>query len=230
MALFPLSDLLTTLSDNITKALRVRGEVKIDQTTPGTTNAVVVTGNLPKLRVVDPATGNPVEVTAIQDGSGDWVLRIVDASPYTGSKKAIPVVSTLSQTVNVLASGTQTFTITPPAGELWRVKLLGVDVPIPAGGASGTQLIQLFYSNASSALNTIADITSVYSAKVVVRGNIPLTKSSCTPPTDGDFADQIRSIAITTDNPLLIVYSNLTNVSQTGTIGIKLVKEIEYIG
>lgn len=68
------------------------GKVGVDQTTDGTTNRVVAKisqtagENLVQLsgsiRAEDPATGNPVNVTAAQDGSGKWVLRTVDAAPF----------------------------------------------------------------------------------------------------------------------------------------------------
>jgi len=36
----------------------------------------------------DPATGNPVELTAVQDDNEDWVLRIVDAAPFAYDQTA----------------------------------------------------------------------------------------------------------------------------------------------
>lgn len=175
-------------------------------------------------------TGESVELTAVQDLNGEWVLRTVNSSPYMGSKKAIPSVSTLNKTVNVSAGGNEVITIQPPVGEIWRVKLLGVDIPIPVGATSGTHSFQLFYSASNSAMNTIAEITSNFSTKLAIRANSPFNKTTCTPTNESDFSEQIRSIAITNENPLVLVYFNLTNVAQSGILGIKLVKEIEYIG
>ena len=187
----------------------------------------------------DITSGASVELSSTEDTGGKNVLRIVDASPFAYDdttetlsvrpKKALPAMVTLSETVNVAASGTKTFTLTPAANEIWRIRQISLDVPVPSGGGSGSHVIQGMYLVTNSTLNEVFTISNAFGAKIVIRGNNPLTKNNSYPTTDGDFADQIRNIVISAANPFIILYTNLTDVAQTGTIGLKILYEIEYV-
>jgi hypothetical protein len=188
----------------------------------------------------DPATGETVEVTAVQDNDGEWVFRMVDASPVaydqatdtikTKSKKSLPAIQTLSQTVNITAGSNKQFTIAPPAGEIWHIKLIGLDAPAPSGASSGSHVAEFYYTDISTSVNQVLSIANVFGSKITIRANVPFSKSSALPASDGDFSSAIRNISCSASNPLIILYTNLTNVAQTGTIGLKVVKEIEYVG
>lgn len=185
------------------------------------------------------ADGLAKAITVVQDTNGDWVLRMVDAAPFAYDeatdtkkimpKKALPEIQTLSETVNIAPSGNRTFTIQPPIGELWHIKHLSIDIPVPTGATSGSTILDALYSSISSNLNQIFTISNAFGAKVVIRGSYPLTKNNNYPISDTDFARSIQNIVCSNENPLLLLYTNLTNATQTGTIGLKIVKEIEYI-
>lgn len=187
----------------------------------------------------DQATNNQVPLTAVQDKNGNWVLRIVDAAPFAYDEtldalkqkplKSMPAMDTLSQVVNVAAGGNKTFTITPPTGELWHIKMISLDIPVATGATTGSQVIEGFFTTAATSLNQFLSVVSNASTKIVIRSNQPMTKTSSYPP-DPEFANQIRSTVISNSNPLILVYSNLTDVAQTGTIGLKILKVIEKVG
>lgn len=187
----------------------------------------------------DQATDKSVPLTAVQDENGNWVLRTVDAAPFAYDEKldalkqkalkSMPPMDTLSQVVNVAAGGSKIFTITPPAGELWHIKMISMDIPVATGATTGSQVIEGFFSTAATSLNQFLSVVSNAQTKIVVRSNQPMTKTSSFPP-DPEFANQIRNAVISNSNPLILVYTNLTDVAQTGTIGLKVLKIIEKVG
>jgi len=63
----------------------------------------------PKLIGRDPLTGDPVELTAVQDNDGNWVLRTVDSAPF-----AYNVIADAKRGLNVNVSGAEIFTLATP--------------------------------------------------------------------------------------------------------------------
>ncbi|KIL38302.1 hypothetical protein SD70_27185 [Gordoniibacillus kamchatkensis] len=145
-------------------------------------------------------------------------------------RKAKVISATYDQVLNTAASGITTITITPPVGELWRIKVLAISAPAPAGAASGTHLFEIRSGVASSSYNAVMSAKSNFGDPATILDNyITSGTSSKIPTTEQAQQQAILNLVATNDSPLSIVYSNATNVTQTGTAIIRMVREVEYV-
>lgn len=179
-------------------------------------------------------------LSATTDDEGKGVLRIVDAAPFAydaGSERLkvqsqrVLEMQVLDNTLNVAAAGSHTVTVTPPAGEIWRVKMLGMNTPAPSGAASGTHKVEL-YSGISANVNEYMMFQAIsnYADNVRLRMNTAFTATSAVTPTDQAVQIAVlTSIVISEDIPLQIKYTNSTNATATGNWAIKLLVEKETV-
>jgi hypothetical protein len=223
------------VSEPANQATTTTGTVAIDQATPGTTNNVTTEGKAAHDAV---ASGNPVQVGGVYRvadpavADGDSASLRVNAKgeaivQLSGRKHTLPVFVDASQVLNVAAAGSTSITITPPAGELWKILNLYVSVPIPSGGGSGTHTLVL--SNVSSSGPSIISGNSVFGTAITLSRGYFSTATTPNPTLPADQQRMLHRQRFSNASPLAIVYLNDTNVTQTGTITIKYVKEVEYI-
>lgn len=183
-------------------------------------------------------TAQPMSLIAV---NGDHVLRVVDAAPFAYDKptdslrirpkRALPAITpmSISPAGGVAAGAGYTFTLTPPVGEIWRIRSLGVDIPAPVGAASGSHFFNGFYGSAATALNQIFSISNAFGGNIKIFANSPITKNYNIPTEALAFVNTLSSLVCSNACPLVLLYTNATNVAQTGILGLTVVKEIEYV-
>jgi hypothetical protein len=131
--------------------------------------------------------------------------------------------------MNVAASGSVTYTITPPVGEIWRLKMLRVKIPLIAASTGNHTLYirqgasTLDGSLMSCVIAGTADLSLLYNC---FQGTVV----SAAPSTAEGQIRLIQGIVVTSECPLYVVYNNGTGTTQAGTSVIKLIKEVEYYG
>lgn len=205
-------------------------------------------GALDAAAVVDPAAASAALSQLLRgvlkqmqgNGTGSLpvagTMSISQATPGTSNgvtingRKASVVSSVYDQTLNVAAGGNTTITITPGAGELWRIKNMGLEIAQPAGASSGTHEIRIYVGNVDERQRVLRDITAYTVAIVIISNAISNAQSTGTWPTSE--AAQIASlsnVAVTAASPLKLWYSNSTNAAQTGTLYLAITKEVEQI-
>jgi hypothetical protein len=179
-----------------------------------------------------PAGTNIIGKTVPVDADGDE--KFTDANPanmkLTG-RKLVVATGTYDQALNVSASGgTATITITPPAGELWRVKGLYINLAPPSGATSGTHEIRVYQLSETVLFYLYA--ASNYGDQIRIRGgyiDVATATNGKLPTTEQAQQNAILNLVATNDVPLGIFYKNSTDVAQTNTLNIFVAREVEYI-
>lgn len=120
-------------------------------------------------------------------------------------------------TFNVSApatSGAATITITPPPGEIWRIKVLTAHMPIITGGASGDHALYATLGEINNGRSWLTTVSAAYSTVCTL--------------SDKKLTDEY----IVSENvPLVLFYANTSNVAVTSkTMEVYIVKEVEYVG
>lgn len=152
----------------------------------------------------------------------------LDDVQLSGRKLAV-VSAAYDELLNVAAAGTVTVTITPPAGELWRIKDLYISAPAPSGAASGTHAL-LIYPYGNDLKYTVLTLDSTFGNAVTIARNYAFVATSASVPNDLNAQMRaILNIVVTNSCPLRIHYANNTNVLQSGTLSINVAREVEYI-
>jgi hypothetical protein len=138
--------------------------------------------------------------------------------------------------LNVAAGGNTVVTITPPAGELWRVKALRLAISTPSGSTSGTHTLaaavgqvggsgfdstHILLSGISNFGDNISTAYNYISTATATNGKYPTTEQA--------QMQAIQNMVLTSEAPLYLQYVNNTNATQTGTLTIRLTREVEYI-
>lgn len=135
-----------------------------------------------------------------------------------------------SQVLNVLAGGNVNITITPPLGELWRIKgLPRAQVNGPSGATTGTHTLSI-RSGQNSYNNTLLTASWPFGSTAGIFANAFSTGATSPFPStvDGQIMT-IQGLVATNAAPLYIYYANNTDVTQSQSITIELIKEVEYI-
>ena len=147
----------------------------------------------------------------------------------TGRKAKIDSAS-YDQVLNVAASGSTIITITPPAGELWKIKNLYFDILGPAGATSGTHIIEVTYGPTYDPKRRIMALTSNFDKRIRLQDNMPHADvTTKTPNNDAIIQSNVLSFILSNAVPLILRYVNNTNATQTGTLAIMVTREVEYI-
>ena len=169
-------------------------------------------------------------ISVVDDGSGEYVLRIVDAAPFaydavTGALK-IEIVAdsygTDHKGVNiaesVAASGSHVVTIVPPAGREWELLVLGVSYAAPAGATSGVHTLFVRYGE-QVAGSTLFTLSSPYSAALLIYSGFGTVTGTLNPTDKNQIISMLRGIRISNDAPLYLRYENATDVANAGVKG-----------
>lgn len=171
------------------------------------------------------------ELTAIR--TTDGIKKIEETVPVElkGSNVKVPVPLVLDQTLNMTSGATKTVAITPPDGEIWRVKLLRIDVPAPSGATTGSHLLNLRYGGNATQYN-ILTAASLYGDPISISYNTIRTATASGGKLPADEMQQqqaILSLVLSSECPLIVQYQNSNDGTQTGTLTLRIVREVEYI-
>lgn len=145
-------------------------------------------------------------------------------------RKASLASSNYNQVLNVAANGATTVTVTPPVGELWRIRGLYLNIPAPSGATTGYHYLVGMSFGTDPLQNSKFRLQSSYNKDMQVRYNtFALADLQQIPSSEQGQIDLINSLVITNANPLSLFYQNLTDVLQNGTFTIRVDREVEYI-
>ncbi len=165
---------------------------------------------------------------------GVYVPLQVDAggvvqTALTGRKLAVEI-GEYSQVLSVAAtSGTALITITPPVGELWRLRTLTLWVVTPTGATTGSHSVQVRAGVNDSDYNILLANTA-FGTTIEIAGNyIKAATVEKRPTTEQAQQMAILSAVVTNAKPLYFLYTNNTDVIQTNTLTIKVAREVEYL-
>ncbi|CAM4186034.1 hypothetical protein L1N85_11390 [Paenibacillus alkaliterrae] len=159
-------------------------------------------------------------------------------NPVTGKlltelsgRKAKVEKQSYDQVLNVVANGSVYFNYTPPAGELWRLKLLRIYVPAPASATSGEHEVSVVLdSDGNNYHNGVIFLKSGYAGAISSFYNvIEIASLNKIPATEIAQMQAMQNIVATNAQPFSINYINRTNVTQSQTAIIRMVREVEYI-
>lgn len=187
--------------------------------------------------IASPDTAEKYTVPASQwfkNASGLWVpVSATDRLPVdaqvTGRKLALPAPGNYDQVLNIAVSGSTAIAITPSAGEIWRVKLLRISLPAPVGAGSGNHNC-VIRMGANEVNYTVLGATANYNQPITVTYNhFDSTTTSEAPTSESDQQRAINNLVASNTLPLYVVIGNFTNVIQSGTVTLRLIKEVEYI-
>lgn len=184
--------------------------------------------------ILSKLTDLETEIEAIK--STDGIKRIDETVPVqlTGSNVKVAK-GQYDQTVTVAPGGSTRISVIPPPGELWRIKGLYINVPAVAGASGGIH--QLILTRSPSLISEYA----LLNARSLASDQIRLSYNQVTIATDTNSqpipssseAQQraIQSLVLTNEEPLVIYYtvSSSAEASQTGSISIAVVREVESI-
>ncbi len=145
----------------------------------------------------------------------------------TGRNLAVESGDFTTESLSVAPAGTHTVTISPSAGELWRIKLIRFTISAPLSAGSGTHSIAIVVDSTSYGIFAIA--TAPYNKSCGFSRNVLLADNTGSPSTNPEIQHNIASLICSADNPLKILYTNNTNAIQTFPIQIFMVWEVEYI-
>lgn len=177
-----------------------------------------------------------VEVTdvTIKDATtGDNKLKVnADGSilaQVTGRKIALPANTNYGAALNIAAGGNASITITPPSGEIWRIKAITGEMAAPAGAGSGTYTVTLRLGAASSAANMM-QIAIAYNVGLQMRYNqVSNAVVSVLPATAPEQRAILSNLVISATCPLIFYFANATDVALAQTPVLFISKEVEYI-
>jgi hypothetical protein len=172
-------------------------------------------------KLADPATQATLAAVLAQLQSG--------VTPVTvNGRKAGVAVGSFDQTLNVAAGGSAIITITPTAGELWRIKMLRLYVPVPSGATSGSHGTVVGVGTPGVDYSSL-QITSLYNKGIAITNNVINASDDSKPFDEMSQILAITNIVLTNAQPLKIYYNNNTNAAQTENMALRVTREVEYI-
>ena len=127
----------------------------------------------------------------------------------------------------VAAAATDDIEITPPKGLIYVIAGVEVSIPDPAGSASGNHSLYV-YNKFFSVDSTYFDLKSNAGGAIYIQNDTGLIADTENP---GAGSDQFKAILgersiVNNDYPLVVRYSNQTDVSQTGTRTVKIMFKV----
>lgn len=165
-------------------------------------------------------------LSVVDDVNGSGVLKVVDAAPvaYNDIKNAINVsqvaksmrVETLNynKVFNVAPGGIDTITVTPPAGEMWRITGIQLAIPGPVGAASGTHSVEIGNPYMPDVFARVTFTGIIYVRQHRFEGALLELR-----PSGVDEVTRLLQKGVATNGmPFTIRYYNNTNVAQTGNL------------
>lgn len=142
----------------------------------------------------------------------------------TGSKGSLAS-SDYDQTLNVAAGSAVSVNITPPLGELWRVKGLYLRVLAPTGATTGTHYLGVRMGDADR--GEVLRGTTAHNKLLYMIDNSWFTDVDTKAPSDQ--ANAVRNLVCSNAVPLSVRYSNNTDALQNQALWIRVIREVEYI-
>jgi len=131
--------------------------------------------------------------------------------------------------LNCPASAYQTITITPASGQMWKKIQLYLDILAPAGATTGYHTVEI-RQGVNSVNYDAALFLSTYSNEIKVIANSLTTTGQTVIPSDATaMAVSLKGVRVTNTFPLYISYYNGTDVTQSQTMSIDIVREVETI-
>jgi len=153
-----------------------------------------------------------------------------DANPgsmkLTGRRIALPAPGNYDQTLDVSPGGTATITVTPPAGEIWRIWMVTITIPAIAG-STGTHRFRLrvgINNDYGNLLSLSADYSSSLSYTYRILGT-----GTAVPPDTAEQQRAVIGLPVSSNCPLYLFYNNDSDASQTGSCVLQIIREVEYI-
>jgi hypothetical protein len=150
----------------------------------------------------------------------------------SGSKRRLDS-SNYDQILNLTTGNSTTITITPPLGEIWRIKNLYINIPAPVGGTAGTHYVLVHGYGGSPIKNSLLYASSNYGDAIQIRYNTILSATAAAgknPTTEQAQQAAILGLSITNAEPLKLYYNNgATGGLQSATINITVDREVETI-
>lgn len=162
---------------------------------------------------VENILGEYVNITAVEDDEGKYVLRVVDAAPHAPQEHFF---KTRQQKTTVIDSmSSEVVTITPTSGYLAKITYIGVNIPAIAT-ATGSHFLNVYVgSDFSSAVDNIIQNTATAQTQIRLVGG-----QSASHNTGRDSVSStllLNQLVFDSLNPLNIRYINESNLAQTGT-------------
>jgi len=210
--------------DVVDRAARALGKITADD------NAIAALGALAAAAVTDPAAS--ASVIALLKGLLKQLQGTgTGAAPVqlTGRRLAVGV-GNYDQVLNVAVGGTTTITITPSTGELWRLQAIILSLSAPAGATSGTHTLYVVPWFNTYSIYRVLEASSNYGDGIQILYNyIKDATAGKYPTTEQAQQAAIQGLVVTNSAPLYIKYANSTNATQSGTLTVRVVREVEYI-
>jgi hypothetical protein len=166
---------------------------------------------------------NGVKHVSEYDSDSKWKTRII-----VDKRKLAIAIGNYDQALDVAAENVTTITVTPSANELWRIKVLRLDIPYPSGATSGNHYIFMGIGYAGSNYSVL-QLSSDYNESISINNNVTSASDLMVPFDEISQILAINNIVITNTYPLQIYYNNSTNAAQTGDLKLRIVREVEYI-
>lgn len=159
------------------------------------------------------------------------ILRGTDSgSLISVNSNRHPVVADHNQVLSVAPANGFTVTITPPAGEFWRIKHLFINIARPVGSTSGTHEVSILEIGSNTFSDSVVNAKSNFGDSIIIlRNALFVSSAGKVPASEGDQIRAITNIVASSSAPLRIFYYNGTNVEQTGTLNIRVAREVEYV-
>jgi len=139
-------------------------------------------------------------------------------------KKKIVFVDASSDTT-VPAGSSETITIQPPQGKIWRIVGGRIYSSLPAGATAGNHSFSINHGLISTKYDNLV-ITGNYDVSIDLR-LYPQSYTSIEPNDTKLFFEVLTLFKWSSAHPLIILYENSTDVDQTHTRLIKLIVEEE---
>jgi len=130
------------------------------------------------------------------------------------------------QTSSLAAGASETITYTPPAGKLWRFIFLYLSAPAPAGASSGTHD---FVLRSPRGYRPVMMGRSTYATDLYFDYNYWRIADDVIHPSDqANLGIALSRLVYDNSHPVVMVYTNNTNVAQTGVRRYEMDSLVEY--
>jgi hypothetical protein len=147
----------------------------------------------------------------------------------TGRKARIDV-GNHDQVLSVAPGASVIITITPPAGEMWRIILLRIVISGILAATTGTHTCEVrVASNASVSQNVLKAVSNRMDGISTSCNVIDAGTNSKLPTTEQAQQAAILSLRVTNAAPLYIIYTNNTDDTQNQNAAIRITREVETI-
>jgi len=164
-----------------------------------------------------------VTTDILPKGYKDGKQRVINV----GSNKKVAR-KIYNQVLNVGANNVIGYvTITPPVGELWRVKNITINLPAPTGATTGDHELTVCMGDTTDYMEGVFQIKPTFSTTLTLQNSVA---SATVAPNDmSALGRAIERLVIANDCPLTLRYRNGTTVVQNNTLKLILVVEVEYV-